>query len=74
MVKNPVPLSIGGFVGGGLSGFAIIDGRDLRWYENEAVSIYFLAQPHFTQPHRGLYSTLNYFTASFVTLLPTFTM
>ena len=40
----------------------------------EAVSIYFLAQPHFTQPHRGAYSTLNYFTASFVTLLPTFTM
>ena len=40
----------------------------------EAVSIYFLAQPQFTQPHRGLYSTLNYFTASFVTLLPTLTM
>lgn len=61
MVKNPVPLSIGGFVGGGLSGFAIIEGRDLRLYENEAELIYFLAQPHFTQPHRGLfYSELFY--------------
>ena len=74
MVKNPVPLPIGGFVGGGLQASPLLREEISDGMKIEAVSIYFLAQPHFTQPHRGLYSTLNYFTASFVTLLPTFTM